>query len=184
MKDWAERICGLTLDKSLQKIDWSTVTLTPTVLKYMTMDVWVLFEFLNYLPQLEDTSILYTWDNSREHDPFITSIQLDQVIQYRSIEMSLAGLLIDGEELKNVTTQFDATLHSILCDELGLTLKQFRSAPQLEAKLQESNICGMAECLEVWPKTPTGGLCLSTDKLHTFLYKIWRRIKLGLFGMV
>ena len=134
----------------------------------MMVDVLVLFKLLKYLPELDGYGWVNTWIPNYDHDPLLTSIQLDQVLITLFIERTLKGLFVDEPELRSVSKQFYEKLKQN-CELLGCTLEQIRSAQKLEAFLEKSNIAGMAECLDGWPRTPTGNICLGADDLHISL---------------
>ena len=168
LKEWAFRICGLELDKSLQKTNWPKKTLTNALQQYMMLDVLVLLKFLKYLPELEGYDYKNTWIPDCFHDPICTSIQLDQILIPLFLDINLKGVLIEENQLTQITNEFYKKL-LYKCELLGCTLQQIRSAKKLEQFLEESGIPGMTGCLDIWPRTATGQICLGRDQLNTFL---------------
>lgn len=85
--------------------------------------------------------------------------------------MSLNGLSVESDQLEKAGVIYKKITEKS-CEELGCTLEQVRSAKKLEAWLQNDLIYGMSECLERWPRTPSGQLLLKEDKLKEFIFQI------------
>ena len=173
LKIKVEYLFDKTLNNVLSnKYYWLTEQLTEDLKQYMANDVFVLLGFLEYLHILEENT--YCWFNTwtgEQHNPILTSIRLDQVLLPQFLEMYLAGVVINGEQLNQA---FQKTQQEFLqcCETLGCTQQEFQSAKQLEAVLTNSTIEGMSTCLALWPRTETNEtLQLSTEGLKQFLYQ-------------
>lgn len=171
LKDWYFRIFGVELDKSAQKTKWAEVEITPDLLEYMKKDVQVLLDFLGFLPNLEDVSWRNTWSlKATQHDPFITSYLLDQVLIPLFVEMNINGVNVDEHDLEQSLSEQQKRLQDVT-QLLGCEPEQLRSAKKLEAHLETIGVSGMVDCLNIWPRTgKSQQISLGTEAIKGFMH--------------
>lgn len=171
LKDWYFRIFGIKLDKSLQKTNWAKVQINFDLLEYMQKDVQVLLDFLGFLPNLEDVSWRNTWSlKATQHDPFITSYILDQVLIPLFVEMNINGVNVDEHDLEKSVSEQKKHLQDI-SQLLGCKPEQLRSAKKLETHLETIGVSGMVDCLNIWPRTgKSQQISLGTDAIKGFMH--------------